>query len=194
MVYLYLSWYRPKIIIIVPNRYRKGILEKFLKILYKDSTKLPVLIETPREIFNRTNSNQINTDRVEKVFLEDISDYESFDDVIALLDLIHKNVQNLDGIGIHNLSLIAESTTDCPLLREIIGKYYDSSGLFSTDDLVETISLCDVKVVPFLCEDQKDHKNKMEKIISFSQKIGKNELILIGIGSKIMILPKDKAP
>ena len=85
----------------------------------------------------------------------------------------------MDGIGIHNLSLIAESTTDCPLLREIIGKYYDSSGLFSTDDLVETISLCDVKVVPFLCEDQKDHKNKMEKIISFSQKIGKSELVLV---------------
>ena len=96
-----------------------------------------------------------------------------------MLDLIHKNVQNLDGIGIHNLSLIAESTTDCPLLREIIGKYYDSSGLFFTDDLVETISLCDVKVVPFLCENQEDHKNKMEKIVSFSQKIGKNELVLV---------------
>ena len=133
--------------------------------LHKSSTKLSIFIGTPREIFSQVNSNQVNADRVEKVFLEDISEYESSDDLIAALDLIHQSLENLDGIGIHNLSLIAESTSDCPLLREVLERYFDSSTLFSTDDLVETISLCNVQIRPFLCDDHSDYKRKSLKNI-----------------------------
>lgn len=92
-----------------------------------------------------------------------------------MIDKVHKDVEKIEGIGIHNLSLYLETTTNCPLLQMLIKSYLDPSALFCTDDLIETAAVCQVQLYPIQVQNQTDGKLRINELMKAVLQDGSDE-------------------
>ena len=88
--------------------------------------------------------------------------------MLRIVAKIHNDVEKISGVGIQNLCLYLETTTNCPLVNNFISSYLDKSSLFLTNDLIETAALSNIQLFPICVENREEVENTVKVLIEKS--------------------------